>query len=197
MLVCTAYINRSHTIHCNSLLSILHPHLEKKVYYCWNTFVKWVVLCVCVCGLMFIFVMADQQLTDAQAKENVYHLQHLSSNMLSNILTFSILCAERKHYFYFTSTKVKYLNWSKEHEHLKVQWLIWQFSHYFVLLWRVNDLDVHEMKNVLIIVLYKKCFNYVLCILCILVNVGENVRAHWLQKKKKRAKIRQWNSYHA
>lgn len=31
--------------------------------------------------------VADQQLTDAQAKKNVYHLQHLSSNMLSNILT--------------------------------------------------------------------------------------------------------------
>lgn len=76
-------------------------------------------MCTCVWVDVYFCDVADQQLTDAQAKENVYHLQHLSSNMLSNILTFSILCAERKHYFY--SMKVKYLNWSKKHEHLKAQ----------------------------------------------------------------------------
>lgn len=50
---------------------------------------------MCVWVDVYFCDVADQQLTDAQAKENVYHLQHLSFNMLSNILTFSILCREK------------------------------------------------------------------------------------------------------
>lgn len=50
---------------------------------------------MCVWADVYFCDVADQQLTDVQAKENVYHLQHLTSNMLSNILT-STFCVQRE-----------------------------------------------------------------------------------------------------
>ncbi len=59
--------------------------------------------------------VADQQLTDVQAKENVFHLLHSSCNMLSNILTYSILCEERKFIIWLHLYNSEWLGWSKGH----------------------------------------------------------------------------------
>lgn len=53
-------------------------------------------MCVRVGVDVYFCDVADQQLTDVQAKENVFHLLLLSCSMFSNTLTFSILCGERK-----------------------------------------------------------------------------------------------------